>query len=345
MRNAIDHLGRLTELRDRDLLDLSLLQSIRDLVRPDALAIHRVAEGQPARWSSRLRLQSAVTDGAVAHAADAVPLVEFDDLPALDEHLLRARCLHTGERQRSAGPPAWSGFPMLAGERVEAVLELHTRYPLTRQESALVSGILQVFGNFRALLDYSERDTLTGLLNRKSFDTAFFKLLAEGTGAGPAGPDRRRGDAGPVHWLGVIDIDHFKRVNDRFGHLIGDEVLLLVARLMNTSFRASDRLYRFGGEEFVVLLRGATEAEALQAFDRFRAAVADYPMPQVGRITVSAGVTRLRPGDTPSAAFERADRATYHAKNHGRDQVWSHEALVRDGNLQDDDKSGVVVLF
>lgn len=343
MRNAIDHLGRLTELRDRDLLDLSLLQSIRDLVRPASLAIHRAADGHPPRWSSRLRLAGKRPD--VDDDDAPMPVVEFDGLPAFDDHPLRARCLVDGERQRHAGPPAWNCFPMTASGRVVAVLELQTRYPLTREEAALVSGILQVFGNFRALLDYSERDTLTGLLNRKSFDTAFFKLLGEGQGADHGTPERRRGEGRAVHWLGVIDIDHFKSVNDRYGHLIGDEVLLLVARLMNNSFRVSDRLYRFGGEEFVVLLRGATEDEAWQAFDRFRISVKDYPMPQVGRITVSAGLTQLRADDTPSAAFERADRATYHAKNHGRNQVWSHEALVREGNLQDDDKSGGVELF
>lgn len=342
MRNAILHLGRLTELRDRDLLDLSLLQSIRDLVRPLALALYRVADGDPPRWGSRLQL-AARPPGDAADAT--LPVVEFEGLPPLQAHAARAHCLLRGERQRHAGPPAWSGFPVTAAGHVVGVLELDTRYPLTREEAALVTGMLQVFGNFRALLDYSERDTLTGLLNRKSFDNAFFKLLADGQGADPGTEERRRGEGRTVHWLGVIDIDHFKSVNDRFGHLIGDEVLLLVARLMTSSFRVSDRLYRFGGEEFVVLLRGATEAEALQAFDRFRSAVQGYHMPQVGRITISAGVTQLRAGDTPSAAFERADRATYHAKNQGRNQVWSHETLVRSGRLQDDEKTGGVELF
>lgn len=342
MRNAIDHLGRLTELRDRDLLDLSLLQSIRDLVRPHAVTLYRADDAQPPGWRSRLQLKAR---RVAEQLGEEAPQVEFDGLPAIDDHPPRAHCLLRGERQRQAGPPAWTGFPMASGGRVVGVLELDTRYPLTREEAALVTGMLQVFGNFQALLDYSERDTLTGLLNRKSFDSAFFKLLADGQGADPGMEERRRGQGRAVHWLGVIDIDHFKQVNDRHGHLIGDEVLLLVAQLMNSSFRASDRLYRFGGEEFVVLLRGATEAEALQAFDRCRLAVQGHEMPQVGHITISAGVTQLRAGDTPSAAFERADRATYHAKNQGRNQVWSHEALVRAGRLQDNDKTGGVEIF
>jgi GGDEF domain-containing protein len=130
-----------------------------------------------------------------------------------------------------------------------------------------VGSILRVYRNFQGLLDYSERDTLTGLLNRKTFDERFPAHRHP-----PAPPDaaRRaptaaaaRGRCPAVrYWLGVIDIDHFKRVNDGFGHLIGDEVLLLLSRLMRSSFRFHDHLYRFGGEEFVALMRcnSATDA-------------------------------------------------------------------------------------
>ena len=72
------------------------------------------------------------------------------------------------------------------------------------------------------------------------------------------------------NWLAVVDIDHFKLVNDRFGHLYGDEVLILVANILRSSFRNQDRIFRFGGEEFVVLLRAATLENARQGFDRFR---------------------------------------------------------------------------
>ncbi len=126
--------------------------------------------------------------------------------------------------------------------------------------------ILRIYRNFQGLLDYSERDTLTGLLNRKTFDESFLKAMAEpcaAAGAGVAG-ERPPGTAARArsYWLGVIDIDHFKRVNDNHGHLIGDEVLLLLARLMRSSFRFHDRLYRFGGEEFVVLMRCADATAA-----------------------------------------------------------------------------------
>ena len=103
----------------------------------------------------------------------------------------------------------------------------------------------------------------------------------------------RRHDANPAYWLGVIDVDHFKRVNDNFGHLIGDEVLLLLSRLMRTCFRFHDRLYRFGGEEFVAVIRCESEDDALQAFERLRQACEQYNFPQVGQ---RHDVGRLHPG-------------------------------------------------
>jgi diguanylate cyclase (GGDEF)-like protein len=144
---------------------------------------------------------------------------------------------------------------------------------------------------------------------------------------------RRVGGSPCGYWIGVIDIDHFKRVNDRFGHLIGDEVLLLLSRLMGRSFRIHDRLYRFGGEEFLVLMRCHGEDDAAQAFERFRSNTELFQFPQVGTVTVSVGFTAVRPADTPRGAFERADWAVYHAKAHGRNQVCCYEALVAGGLL------------
>ena len=122
----------------------------------------------------------------------------------------------------------------------------------------------------------------------------------------------------------------------KFGHLIGDEVLLLLSRLMRTSFRFHDHLYRFGGEEFVVLMRCNGDEDAALALERLRANVERYVFPQVGQITISVGFTSLRPGDTPNDAFARADKAVYYAKQNGRNQVQHHAQLVAEGKLQDE---------
>ena len=143
----------------------------------------------------------------------------------------------------------------------------------------------------------------------------------------------------------MIDIDFFKAVNDSHGHQIGDEVLLLMARLMNASFRFHDRLYRFGGEEFVVLMRCDNARDAGHAFERLRRNAEAHVFPRVGHITISIGFTQLMPDDAPTDALERADRAVYFAKANGRNQVQHHAELVARGRLQISQKVGEVELF
>jgi diguanylate cyclase (GGDEF)-like protein len=147
-------------------------------------------------------------------------------------------------------------------------------------------------------------------------------------------PHRRQAQPeGLDHWLAVVDIDHFKRVNDNFGHLIGDEVLLLVATMMKNSFRTHDKLFRFGGEEFIVLLKPNTDDDAQRIFDRFRAGIEARDFPQVGHVTVSVGYASIRLGDQPSVILDNADNALYWAKENGRNQVASYAALMAEGKL------------
>ena len=134
------------------------------------------------------------------------------------------------------------------------------------------------------------------------------------------------------NWLAVVDIDHFKLVNDRFGHLYGDEVLILIANILRSSFRSHDRIFRFGGEEFVVLLRSTTLSTAHRVFNRFRLAVQEYHFPQVGQVTVSLGFVSTNRG-SPVEILGQADQALYYAKEHGRNQVCFYDDLVASGQL------------
>jgi diguanylate cyclase (GGDEF)-like protein len=350
MSSVVEHLAELTGLRDRDVLDVTLVGALRDLMRPEAAAIYRaVGEGEERRWITRARL----AQGDVTAAAD--PLwADPATLPRLAAEPDRWACLQRQDvvtlPAPAGGGPARAFFPLVNEFEAVGVLELHSSAPLGANELRLVCSILRIYRNFQGLLDYSERDTLTGLLNRKTFDESFLRVAAlaeharadaggEAAPAAGSGPRRRQtggaAGAGVQAWLGVIDIDHFKRVNDNHGHLIGDEVLLLLSRLMRTSFRFHDHLYRFGGEEFVVLMRCAGDVDAAGAFERLRSNVERYAFPQVGRTTVSVGFTALRPGDTPSAAFERADKAVYWAKQNGRNRVAHHAELVAQGLLQE----------
>lgn len=349
MTNAIDHLAALTGYRDRDLLDVTLAHALMDLLQPRSVAIHKLVgdSGNARRWFLRARLVA----GQVTAESDP-PWVDFDTLPQKDAFPQRCEAIESEQVLRSQVPQggALTVFPMLAEGADSGVIEVVSNGPLTQASQRTVSSILRIYRNFHGLLDYSERDTLTGLLNRKTFDEAFLKTTHPSPQ--PAGPhggagagERRHEPPLTQYWLGVVDIDHFKSVNDRFGHLIGDEVLLLVARILRSTFRFQDRLYRFGGEEFVVLLRCASETDAHQAFERMRTNMLSYQFPQVGHVTASVGYTAVMPGDTPSGAFERADQAVYYAKQHGRNQVCGYAELVRRGVLKDSAKTGDVELF
>lgn len=342
MSELVDHLARLTGFRDREVLDVTLAGAIRDMLHPISVAIYRkVGEPRDERWVTRARLG----DGEVAATSDSA-WVSLQDLPVVDALGPRATVFESRSALMVPGAPHLGVFPIEADLDVVGVLEVQTEQPLDLAAQQLVGGILRIYRNFEALLDYSERDTLTGLLNRKSFDETFLKATAQSHNrVPPRSGSRRRAVVASGHWLGLIDIDHFKKVNDSFGHLIGDEVLLLLGRLMRSTFRSHDRLYRFGGEEFMVLMRGGSEVDTAHAFDRLRRNTESYAFPQVGQITISIGFTEVVAGDSPSAAFERADKALYYAKGHGRNQVQSHSRLVASGALVADDKHGDVELF
>ena len=127
-----------------------------------------------------------------------------------------------------------------------------------------------------------------------------------------------------------MDIDFFKRINDRFGHAGGDEVLVAMAQLMRGSFRQADRLFRCGGEEFVIILEPTQMQYVGGVLERFRAIVENHAFPHIGAVTVSVGYTCVGPGDTGAAAFRRADEALYAAKRQGRNKVICYEELPGD---------------
>ena len=347
MSRVVEHLAELTGYRDRDVLDVSLVGALRDMLHPTSVAIYRNVgdTGAQQHWLTRARLGPGDT------TATADPLwSELVSLPLLASDPDRHACLLRQETITVAavgGRAARAYFPLASDREAVGVLEVATPKALGAAERKLVSSVLRIYRNFQGLLDYSERDTLTGLLNRKTFDDSFLRIAAHSTPAPSslAGPEPRRPPSTGTSWLGLIDIDHFKRVNDSYGHLIGDEVLLLLSRLMRSSFRFHDHLYRFGGEEFVVLMRCGSAEDASIAMERLRSNVESYVFPRVGRITVSVGFTELRTGDTPSAAFERADKAVYFAKENGRNQVRHHADLIAQGKFEDASRVSDVELF
>jgi diguanylate cyclase (GGDEF)-like protein len=342
MSLLVDQLADLTALRDRDALDAALVSTLNELLHPISMGIHRlVGPSHDQRWLRCLLMQ----DGVISAAANQT-WIELEELPQVDQFPRRQLAL-TEHQPVKCDALDGCVFPLATQTASSGVLEICSHELMTDESMRLVSAVLRLYQNFQGLLDYGERDALTDLLNRKTFDGAFLKATTSHFETPETiSNDRRYANSGGSYWLAMLDIDHFKRVNDHFGHLIGDEVLLLLARLMRDTFRFHDQLYRFGGEEFVVLMHCAEEGQAQAALERLRRCTETHAFPQIGNITISIGFTEIQHGDTPSAAFERADKAVYYAKEHGRNQVFGYEALVQHGQMApESERLGDIELF
>lgn len=188
----------------------------------------------------------------------------------------------------------------------------------------LLASLIKLFQNLVGLHDSKERDTLTKLPNRQSFDSRLMQICEYYLKQPPLNPQLSKSS-----WFAMLDIDHFKRINDTFGHLYGDEVLLIFSQLMEKHFRYNDFLFRFGGEEFVVILNLSDQANAEAVFERFRKRIEEYAFPTVGKVTVSIGMTHIDTAIMPSILLDRADKALYHAKGNGRNQVVVYEKTAQ----------------
>lgn len=158
-------------------------------------------------------------------------------------------------------------------------------------------------------------DTLTQIANRKAFDIALEQTMLHAQ------------QTGNSFCVVMADIDHFKKFNDNFGHLIGDKVLRFVASTFKSLIKGSDIAARYGGEEFVLILPKTQLNGALALANQLRKAIADGDLKdkatgeRYGLITISLGVTQYRANDLPNTLVHRADKALYLAKNRGRNRV------------------------
>jgi diguanylate cyclase len=156
-------------------------------------------------------------------------------------------------------------------------------------------------------------DSLTTLLNRGAFTMLVEAWLAQVNGTGPSRPGA----------LLIVDADHFKSINDRFGHQVGDAALKRIATSLRRALRPTDLVGRIGGEEFGVFLPGATRKQGLEVGERIRGLVAGMPLAAAGnaRLTISIGGVSFRQAVSYDDLFKVADRCLYQAKDEGRDRV------------------------
>lgn len=213
----------------------------------------------------------------------------------------------------------------------------------------MLRAFARLYRNFLLLIMATERDALTGLFNRRTLETRLAQLSNEVSQrhAALASTDSKR-RATPdtlAHYVAMLDVDRFKKINDSFGHLFGDEVLLLVSRMMKEVLRDEDMLFRYGGEEFCAVLLCQTHEGALAAMNRFRERIAAHRFPQLEQVTLCAGLAQMRPEELPAAAIARADQALYVAKETGRNKVCDYDAELAAGRLKPEAAAADVELF
>jgi diguanylate cyclase (GGDEF)-like protein len=332
MLELISHVVRISARRDRTEINSAMVDTLISLFHPQNLTIYRCYVG-----NKKAMVFACAGYGPNGQFLRNAYLPDRSYCQPIERNPLLNRCrkelsavidFHDDGSHRIV-------FPVMRLNEPIYLIELTLTNDFPADHRVTLMGLIEYFGNHISLLDYGEADTLTGLASRKTFDKHLFELLGKAASDEMlSGPEsRRRGTPGSSHWLAVCDIDHFKQVNDNFGHLIGDEVLIMLAREMRQSFRFDDQLFRFGGEEFIALLQPTEEQFALATLERFRSNVEKHLFSRVGRITVSIGFSALMPNDTPTDAIDRADEALYFAKRHGRNRVDCYEKLVASGDV------------
>lgn len=337
----------LTEQRDLDSLEYCLLGTLVELLGCDEASILKVFDLSLREVEVSLRIEVSSSGKQhpqyMWHTDDGFIPVDAQINACITTHQLRHR-LDSSKRFRLT-------IPICKGKDVIALLQVIHHADLTAQ-LGMITGFVKIYENYLYILSESERDKLTGLLNRRSFDNKLSRLLrrlaSDHADTRNEAVVERRHDNRDDHlpaWLCIVDVDHFKEVNDTYGHVYGDEVLLCLAQMMQAFFRQSDLLFRFGGEEFVIVLSPMSKAHAHAKLEQFRQRVSQYQFPLVKDLTVSIGYLEIHQHDYPATVLDNADKAMYHAKQNGRNQIRCYTDLVESGKIQAPDLGGSVDLF
>jgi diguanylate cyclase (GGDEF)-like protein len=263
-----------------------------------------------------VRKEAAATERGLSDLQDVIwAIVESTARIVEDDARLDGRAAACVDRLRSAvGQPP----ELLRRAALEAVTELAdvlnaraTR--LTPVDGGLADRIATLSAQLDAARREAELDAVTDLAARRALDRELSRAAC-----------LHKLSRDPLCLL-LVDLDEFKSVNDRHGHVAGDDALRLVSRELTRAFpRSCDFIGRFGGDEFGVILRYVDSTDAERLANRFLEALRERPLETQGgpvRITASVGVSELGPGDTAATAMQRADVALYEAKARGRDRV------------------------
>jgi len=274
-RILLGQIASLTSIRDIDVFEFSFLQTLSEILSAREVCIYKFNNTQES--CHLLRYASKVEKGEVEYQAEKSKVVQITDVEIPEDIKQAQAWIESSDKvyliQRNG--LYHMVYPITGLKGNIGYLSIDVYKKLTNTETMIIASLLNISQNFHSLLEENQKDKLTGLLNRKTFDDNIFKIQDTLNSIDQKGPyigeDKRHLESvSQQYWLAILDIDHFKRVNDTFGHVYGDEVLLLLSQIMRRSFRPQDLLFRFGGEEFVVVVQVEGEQVAKNVFERFR---------------------------------------------------------------------------
>lgn len=333
--NLVGEIAGFTSLRDVDLLELSLLKSVYGIVNPIIVSLISM--------DNRNIVLKKVDYSASKHGTITTKVAATDDLISACDKLDNSNLQYCSI---SLKPEITLSLFLLSNTRKVAhyVAIESSEFAISKSHAQEILGMLKIYRNFKQLLQESQTDELTGLSNRKAFDHVTRKIHD----IIPASPesineDKRVAGEANDYWLALADIDHFKMINDSQGHLMGDEVLVRVAQCIQSEIRDTDLLFRYGGEEFAIIVAGKTESDVMSMLERVRLAVQSINIPKIGNITISIGAVEMKKDVFYLTLIEQADRSLYQSKAAGRNKTTLYSENTTD--IEEHSASSEVELF
>jgi diguanylate cyclase len=296
-------------------------RAIQDLLEHRTPITEALSEQLAAEHLPRGGLQDQIKDASEALSRELAAVSQAVETAQRDQAAY-GRTLEGASKGLAGGSDA-PAFKALVETLAAATKKVQTHSKALEQRlAASTSEVDQLRNRLEEARRDATTDGLTQLSNRKSFDEHFERLRGL-TAAGKGGPLT----------LALLDIDHFKKFNDTWGHQTGDQVLRFVASVLSRHGKTPRFAARYGGEEFAMLFPGETPAQVSAALETIREEVASRILKRrstnedLGAVTISTGVATLRPNEKCAALTERADAALYSSKRNGRNRVTSAETL------------------
>ncbi|NWL17367.1 GGDEF domain-containing protein [Pseudoalteromonas sp. Scap03] len=338
--NLLNSVIKITKNRDVDSLEYSLISTIQEFIGCKEVSVYKDVEVQGQLTIEQSLCLKITGEKQFEWQQRQIVTHPEDELLSC----LRSACIITVQSTDGI-ERRW--LPITRQEKTVAAISVVSN-SLDSPSQVMLNAFCRIFENYLVILHENERDKLTGLLNRQTFEKKIKQLIEKQVlkvHSLSRGEGKRLQKYASTSWLAILDIDHFKNINDKYGHICGDEVLLILAQNMRHFFRSTDLIFRFGGEEFVIVFE-PTEADSISnKMAEFLQLVRNTSFPFIGNMTVSAGLARISPYDFPITVIENADKALYYAKNNGRDKFCIYEDLIAEQLIKVQENDSEIDLF